>query len=189
MDKLPPDLEDVAQRLTQARTQSTPLELEDLRGRVQRRAARRPRSVGRLGMLLRVNGMATLLTSGLILTTGASAVLAAKAVTGGSKGGGTISAPKDAAACEYTESHSDTYTGTQGKGNSNATISVTYFCGQRTLCMDSSKGISNYKFNNAAKVEVADTDEEICLPVPPGATSITIKSGTTTYTFQIPAEP
>src|SRR3712207_7619054 len=35
------------------------------------------------------------------------------------------------------------------KGNSSATITVTYFCGQRTLCIDSSKGISNYDFDNA----------------------------------------
>ena len=183
MSELPPDLEDVAQRLTQSRTQPSELELDEIRQRVHRRAATGSRRVGRLGMLLRVNGMATLLTAGLILTTGASAVLAAKAVTGGkSTAVPSMYAPKDASGCQYKES----FTGTGGGGNSNATITVFYFCGDRTICIKSTKGISNFKFNNQAKVENFGDPTEICLAVPPGATSITIKSGTTVFTFQIP---
>ena len=80
------------------------------------------------------------------------------------------------------------FTGTGGPGNSNATITVFYYCGDRTICIESTKGISNFQFNNAAKVENFGDPTEICLAVPPGATSITIKAGTTVITFNIPAD-
>ena len=186
-DQLPSDLQDVARRLEHSRTQATPLELDALEQRIRRRVDPGRRRPGRIALMLRFNAMALLLTVGLVLTSSVSVVLAAKAAQDSKSQSTSVTAPQDAAACEYTETVTQTFTGTGGPGNSNATITITFDCGTRTICIDSSKGISNYQFNNKPKVENFGDPLHICVAVPPGATSITIKAGTTVITFQIPA--
>ena len=134
--------------------------------------------------------VAILLTMGLVLSLGTSAVIASTALTSG--GSTTYSSsnwsdPADAGFCQYREEYSKTFTGTTWSGNSAATITVTYNCKTKTVCITSTKGISNYTVEGDDKVEVRNESTKICFAVDPDASTVTVKSGTTSYTFQIPA--
>jgi hypothetical protein len=78
-DRLPEDLDslrDVAEQLVQARAAFTPLELDELRGRIERRVVRAPRAK-RFVNRLRLNSIAGMAALGLMLSSGAGVVIAA----------------------------------------------------------------------------------------------------------------
>lgn len=74
-EHLPEDVRDIAERLTQARATLSPLELDDLRGRIHRRSTRAPRV--RRTSRFRRSSLAAILAAALMLTSGAGAVIAA----------------------------------------------------------------------------------------------------------------
>jgi hypothetical protein len=139
------------------------------------------------GRSLRRRLVATLLTGGLVLATGASAVLASTALTGTSSTSyNSWTNPHDAGFCQYNDSYSKTFTGTTTRGSSAASITVTYDCKTKTVCITSTKGISNYTVYGDPKVEVRTEITKICFAVDSDASSITVKAGTTSHTFAIP---
>jgi hypothetical protein len=83
-ENLPEDVRDIAQRLTEARATLSPLELDDLRGRVHRRVTRR--SAGRRTGRMRRTSLAAILAAALMLTSGAGVVIAAGYFGGNSDG-------------------------------------------------------------------------------------------------------
>ena len=83
-EQLPEDVRDIAERLTEARVALSPLELDELRGRIHRRVTR---SSKRRGMgTLRRSSLAAILAAALMLTSGAGAVIAAGYFGGNSDG-------------------------------------------------------------------------------------------------------
>ena len=82
-EHLPEDIRDIAARLTEARATLTPLEADELSGRVRRRVARAPRRGARR---LRRTSLAAILAAALMLTSGAGAVIAAGYFGGHSDG-------------------------------------------------------------------------------------------------------
>ena len=105
-DHLPEDIRDIAARLYAARVTPNPIELDELRQRIHGRAARAGRPSQRRGLarVLRMNFIAALLTSGLVLSSGVGVVLAC---TDLSNGGGGPSHPtwpitlQNASWCQY----------------------------------------------------------------------------------------
>jgi hypothetical protein len=87
-EHLPEDLRDIAERLTEARATFTPLELDDLHGRLRRRTERRRGTPGRrrFATRFRMNSVAGLVAAGLMLTSGAGAVIAATSFGGDDHG-------------------------------------------------------------------------------------------------------
>jgi uncharacterized repeat protein (TIGR02543 family) len=83
-ESLPGDVRDIAERLTEARATLSPLELDELRGRVHRSVTRR--SPGRRTGRMRRTSLAAILAAALMLTSGAGAVIAA-GYFGGNSGG------------------------------------------------------------------------------------------------------
>jgi hypothetical protein len=178
------DLNDIAERLRAARPQPTAPELDGMWQTVRRRTAG-----GASQARVRVRGhlMATLLTVGLVFAMGSSAVIASTALTGGSQTTYTsYTQPKDAGFCQYNDPYTKTFTGTTTKGSSAATLTVTYDCTTKTFCIYSSKGISNYTVYGMPKVEVKTQTTKICFTLSTTPQSVTVKSGTTSYTFVIP---
>src|ERR1700704_1597457 len=104
-DHLPEDLHEIADRLEDARTRPTAIELDEMRSRVQRRAHRAgSQRRGRFAMVLRMNFVAGLLTGGLVLTSGVGAVLASGAVGGNNQNtysGTSFNKPKNSSGCQY----------------------------------------------------------------------------------------
>lgn len=100
-EHLPEDLRDIAERLTQARPTLSPLELDELHGRVQRRAERASR--GKFLGRVRKGSLAGVLAGTLMLTSGAGAVIAATSLGGGSHTYATtsLSHSSNASFCQY----------------------------------------------------------------------------------------
>ena len=83
-EHLPEDVREIAERLTQARATLSPLESDELRGRIHRRSTRAPR-VRRTGRFRR-SSLAAILAAALMLSCSAGAVIAA-GYFGGNDGG------------------------------------------------------------------------------------------------------
>src|SRR5450755_3168261 len=100
-EHLPEDVRDIAERLAEARVTLSPLELDQLRAQVQRRASRPSRS-RRLGGLRRTS-LAGILAAALMLTSGAGAVIASTSLGGGSQTFQTLSFrhDRDSSFCQY----------------------------------------------------------------------------------------
>jgi len=100
-EHLPEDVRDIAERLTEARVTLSPLELDELRGRVQRRVARspKPRHLGGL----RRGWLAGLLAATLMLSSGVGVVLAGSSLGGGSQtfAGFSFRHDRDSSYCQY----------------------------------------------------------------------------------------
>lgn len=176
--RLPSELEPVADTLRAARHEPSGLELDALHQRVFTAGPRAPRGGGRRSLV------GSLLATAALLASGATAMVAAGQVTGSSSYT-PVEGAGQAGACQYAES----YTGTSSKGNSNATLTMAYGCAeQRTVCVTSTKAISNYQFvPGSEKVEIRGTETyEICEVVPDDATGVALKSGTTAYSFTLP---
>jgi len=102
-DQLPDDVRDIAERLSMSRATFTPLELDELRHRLQKRAQRAPSRRGLLGRM-HAKWVAVLLAAGLLLSSGAGVVIACESVGGdGGQTFGTTSFhdARDASFCEY----------------------------------------------------------------------------------------
>lgn len=83
-EQFPEDLRDIAARLSAARAEPSPLELDGLRQQIQGRVARAQRAPKRSGLgRLRRNVLAVFLTSGTLLTSGVGVVLACTVLGGG----------------------------------------------------------------------------------------------------------
>jgi uncharacterized repeat protein (TIGR02543 family) len=108
-DELPEDIRDIAARLSAARANPTPLELDELRRRVHGRAARAPQGRG-LRQVLRNRFVAVMLTMGLVFSSGVGVVLACSSVSSG--GGSDWTWPislQNASWCQYHGSQTYTY--------------------------------------------------------------------------------
>ena len=175
-EHLPEDLRDIAARLSAARVRPNPLELDELRQRVDRRAARAAASPRRrrLAGALRMNFVASALTSALVLTSGAGVVLACT-------GGGQQPPPGSSSNCEYNQWW--TKTGTWPPGltvtetwkNSVLTLAVTYVPPPHTAY--------GFKYQFAGKGLVTVTSESITLTAPTVPGSLTVYAGGQTYVF------
>jgi hypothetical protein len=187
--KLPDDLEPIAARLHAARHEPDPVAFDDLRRRALGAApARRGAGSARRSLT------GALLALGLMLTGGTTMVLASGAVTSSNGGySSTQSSSTNAAACQYGDNYDQSQTVTQKKtsGSSQAVMTATYDCETRTVCVESDKEISNYTFQGQSKVETRGGIYEVCAEIPEGATSftVTVKSGTTTYTYTFTLNP
>jgi hypothetical protein len=183
-DHLPDDLHEVEDLLHAARPSLSPLEADDIQQRVARRieSKSRPQRAGRLARLRR-NGIAVALTSGLILTSGASAVLAT-----GSSGGTWPHEPPDSAGCQYHPSWTKTYTFT--KDGNTITITVSYDCktGKFTVTITCSKPITYY-YCNGKTVTVPGTTKTTTFQLDGGSQPVTVTSGGVTKTFTLPLYP
>src|ERR1035441_10315580 len=106
-DDLPEDLRDIAARLSAARVNPSPLELDELRRRVHGRAGRAARSPQRGGFarVLRMNVVAAMLTVGLVLSSGVGIVFACTALGGGGSSNPTWPITlENASWCQYHHS-------------------------------------------------------------------------------------
>jgi hypothetical protein len=174
-DNLPEDLTEVAERLRAARTEPTPLELDGMWQTVRRRTAGGA-SPSRGVRVLRGHLVAMLLTVGLVFTTGASAVIASTALSGG--GSTTYSTsnwsePKDAGYCQYRPPYTKTYTLYSHYGKT-VTVSITANCSTKTICLT----VTKPGYAPVSKCATVDRD----------AGTVTITCAGQTYTFPLPKD-
>lgn len=143
--ELPDDLREIGEHLAQSRAEFTPLELDELHGRLRRRAEQAPRRAPLLRRL-RLNSLAGMLSAALLLTTGGGVVLAAGALGGGHTSsfndpfgsgfrntfqGTSLKHDRDASDCEYRGPVTHVFTFETPFGD--LTVTVTIFCGHVTV--------------------------------------------------------
>lgn len=179
-DRLPEDLRDIAARLSAARHTPSPLELDELRQRVHGRIARARRAPKRRGLasVLRMNFVAVLLTTGLVLTSGVGVVLACT-------GGPPPPPPGGSSSCQYNKWWTKSGSWTPSKGgslsvtetwqNSKLTVSITY-----TPPKGGKDGFT-YQFSNGGLVTVTGLSTTVTTTSEPK--SLTVVAGGTTYVF------
>ncbi|HLW95231.1 MAG TPA: hypothetical protein VKS25_07645 [Solirubrobacteraceae bacterium] len=176
-DQLPEDVRGIAARLTAARVTPSALELDELRGRVHHRLRRgEPTPRRGLGAVLRVHGVAVLLATGLILTSGVGVVLASGSFGGGDKQtyGDTDfhGHDKHASSCQYDNEWSGDYSWqTQ---HSTMHVYVDWDCDDYTIhvhCGDEYQ----YKFGNKGWNDVKETS--YTTTAPSGTSGLTLKTG------------
>ena len=182
-DQLPEDLRDIAARLDEGRATFTPLELDELHGRVQRRLERGARREpgGSLLSRLRMNSVAGLLAAGLMLTSGAGVVIAASALGGGKDTFRTtnLHGEKDASFCQYHGPHTETRIIHTRRGI--IIVLLTWDC-HRLKVRIIFEGHFRWRFgdghwnftdsgstlDNPSAVTIAVEDKTYTVPVPPG---------------------
>jgi len=118
-DELPEHVREIAARLVEARAVLSPVEFDELRGRIRRRLERAPRRSAVSG--LRHNWIAGVAAIGLMLTSGAGAVIASTSLAG-SRGHGdslgsnfertfsdtSVHHMRDASSCAFSGPFADT---------------------------------------------------------------------------------
>ncbi len=174
-DQLPDDVRDIAERLSASRATFTPLELDELRQRVQQRAQRAP---GRRGLAGRMHArwVAVLLAAGLLLTSGAGVVIACESVGGGgSQTFGTTSFhhARDASWCQYHGPytrviHIDTRHGV-------ITVTIVWDCRHMHVHFDYGFPF-NWRFGDGDWNHGSDGD------APDGTSYVTVSADGSTYT-------
>jgi hypothetical protein len=185
-DQFPEDLHEIADRLDEARTRPTAIELDEMRARVQRRGQRPgSRRRGRLVMVLRMNFVAVLLTGGLVLTSGVGAVLASGAVGGNNQNtysGTTFNKPKNSSGCQYHGPYTHTFTFRSQHG-STLTITLVWDCKDLTTHFGCNRGISRYQFSGLPAVTVRGTSANGIAPA--GATGVSVTFDGTTVNLPL----
>jgi hypothetical protein len=185
-DQPPEDLHEIADRLEEARTRPTAIELDEMRARVQRRAQRAgSQRRGRLVTILRMNFVAVLLTGGLVLTSGVGAVLASGAVGGNHEDtykGTTFDKPKDSSECEYEGPSTETYE-FESRRHSTLTVTLVRDCDELTTHFDCHEGISSYRFTGLPAVTVRGS--QVYSKAPAGATGVSVTFDGTTVNLPL----
>ena len=187
-DHLPEDLRDIAERLVEARASFSPLELDELHVRIGRRGHRAPRPSG-IGARLRRNSIAGLAAAGLMLTSGAGAVIASTSL--GSSGDGNSFSnsfdntfgetgfhdTKDASDCEYWGPFSKTYVLDHG------TVDVTFVqdCDDPNVYVHCDGGF-DWKFGDGPNHYATDSWTGT---VPTGTSGMTLSVHGSTYTLPV----
>ncbi len=182
-DHLPEDLRDIAARLSAARVTPNPLELDELRRRVQGRVAGGGSTRQRRGLVrvLRMNFVAVLLTSGLVMTTGVGVVLASGA------NGGSISNSynESASSCQYKKPWSKTYTEWPTK-TTKLTVNLVWNGTKLTGSINySGSGGFTYQFAGSSAHTVTGTNASVSFTAPSGTPSLTVTAAGVKYTFPI----
>jgi RNA polymerase sigma factor (sigma-70 family) len=188
-DHLPDDPRDIAQRIAAARATLTPLESEELHGRIRRRV-RQGSHHGGVASRLRRSSIAGLAAAGLILASGAGAVIASTSL-GGSRGAGdglsnelnkTFSETgfhnsTAASDCAFTEPYSKTYVVNHG------TMDITFVQGCEELNVDvESDGGFAWRFDNGPDHYAKRSWTGI---VPAGTSGMTVSTHGSTYTLPL----
>lgn len=162
------DLHDVEQRLIGARLELSPLEEDALRRRVSQRVQGARPASGRFAGLRR-RGLATLLVSGAVLTSGASVVMA----TGTTSSTPSVTYTTDSAGCQYHKSFTLTLTFTSyGK---TTTVKIAYDCktNKFTITITCTKVITYY-YCNGKKITVPGSSKTTTFTVDPGPQTIVL---------------
>src|SRR3954453_22998059 len=180
------DFSEIKQRLRDERAELTPLEADALHPRVVRRVERRP---GRLATLRR-RGLATVLVSGAIVSSGGTAVLAATTLTGGTTSTFTPSTyhPRSSG-CQYHPSWTKTFSFNKDY-STYVTVTISYDCktNKFTITITCSKPITYY-YCNGKKYTVPSSTKTTTIVLDPGTHSVSVTSSGGTIKFPLVLSP
>jgi len=174
-DQLPDDVRDIAEGLSASRATFTRLELDELRQRIQRRAEHAPRHRGlRAGMHAR--WVAVLLAAGLLLSSGAGAVIAGESVGGGYQTFGETSFyhSRDASWCQYHGPFTKVIHITTRRGT--ITIIIVWDCRHAHVHFEGGFPF-DWRFGNGGWNHGSDGD------APDGTSGVTVSVDGSTYTL------